>query len=60
MKRYQFEEIVFWLSIIAFLLAYQSGIVWLYRVLAVISVTNFIAAIVCAWKHVKGEKEEQR
>lgn len=29
MKNYQFEEITFWLSLIACLLAYDAGILWL-------------------------------
>lgn len=58
MKDHQFEEIVFWLSLIAFLLAYHSGIVWLYSILFVISMINFISAITLAWKYVKKRKKE--
>ena len=59
MKDHQFEEIVFWLSIIAFLHDYQSGIVWLYSILFVISMINFISAITLAWKYVKKRKKEE-
>ena len=50
MKDYQFEEIVFWLSLVACLLAYHSGIKWLVVIIAVISVANCISAITTAWK----------
>lgn len=56
MKIHQFEEIVFWLSFIAFLLAYHSGIAWLATILFVISMINFISAIILAWKYVKGQR----
>lgn len=45
MKDHQFEEIVFWLSLIACLLAYYSGIGWLVVIIAVISVKNCIIVI---------------
>lgn len=56
MKDHQFEEIAFWLSLIAFLLAYHSGIVWLCSILFVISMINFISAITLTWKYVKRER----
>lgn len=43
MKNYQFEEITFWLSLIACLLAYDAEILWLAKILAGISVINFFA-----------------
>lgn len=49
MKRYQFEEITFWLSLIACLTAYDIGILWLARILAGISIVNLVCAIVTAW-----------
>lgn len=55
MKDHQFEEIAFWLSLIACLLAYCSGIGWLAGILAVISVINYISTIVTAWKYAKSE-----
>ena len=55
MKDHQFEEIVFWLSLIACLLAYYSGIGWLVGILAVVSVTNCISMIAIAWKYAKSE-----
>ena len=48
MKNYQFEEITFWLSLIACLLAYDAEILWLAKILAGISVINFFCAIVTA------------
>ena len=50
MKNYQFEEITFWLSLIACLLAYDA------EILAGISVINFFCAIVTAWIDVKHKK----
>lgn len=55
-KKHQFEEIAFWLSFIAFLLAYHSDIAWLAAILFVISMINFISAIILAWKYVKGQR----
>lgn len=49
MKKYQFEEITFWLSLIAYLLAYDAKIEWLTKILAVISILNFVCAISIAW-----------
>ena len=46
MKNYQFEEITFWLSLIACLLAYDAEILWLAKILEGISVINFFCAIV--------------
>lgn len=43
MKNYQFEEITFWLSLIACLLAYDAEILWLAKILEGISVINFFA-----------------
>lgn len=53
MKKYQFEEMTFWLSLIACLLAYDIGMLWLARILAGISIINFICAIITAWIDVK-------
>lgn len=53
MKNYQFEEITFWLSLIACLLAYDAGILWLSKILVGVSVINFISAIIVAWADVK-------
>jgi hypothetical protein len=53
MKRYQFEEITFWLSLIACLTAYDIEILWLARILAGISIINLVCAIVTAWIDVK-------
>lgn len=53
MKKYQFEEITFWLSLIACLTAYDIGILWLARILAGISIINLVCAIVMAWIDVK-------
>lgn len=53
MKSYQFEEITFWLSLIACLLAYEAKIDWLTRILIVVSIANFASAIVTAWIDVK-------
>ena len=53
MKKYQFEEITFWLSLIACLLAYNAGILWLAKILVGISVINLVSAIVMAWVDVK-------
>lgn len=60
MKRYQFEEITFWLSLIACLLAYDAGILWLAKILVGISVINLVSAIVMAWVDVKRKKEQKR
>ena len=38
MKSYQFEEITFWLSLIACLLANEAKIDWLTRILVVVSI----------------------
>lgn len=59
MKNHQFEEIVFWLSLIACLLAYHSGIGWLVGIIAVISVMNCISAIVTAWKYARSELKKK-
>ncbi len=59
MKDHQFEEIVFWLSLIACLLAYHSGIGWLVGIIAVISVMNCISAIVTAWKYTRSELKKK-
>lgn len=56
MKKYQFEEITFWLSLIACLLAYDSKIEWLTILLAVISIVNLISSIVMAWMDVERRK----
>nr|DAT09628.1 MAG TPA: hypothetical protein [Caudoviricetes sp.] len=53
MKNYQFEEITFWLSLIACLLAYNAGILWIAKILVGISVINLVSAIVMAWIDVK-------
>ena len=53
MKRYQFEEITFWLSLIACLLAYNMKIEWLTKVLIVTSIINLASAIATAWVDVK-------
>lgn len=53
MKSYQFEEITFWLSLIASLLANEAKIDWLTRILVVVSIVNFASAIVTAWIYVK-------
>ena len=53
MKSYQFEEITFWLSLIACLLAHEAKIDWLTRILIVDSIANFASAIVTAWIDVK-------
>nr|DAN89895.1 MAG TPA: YoqO-like protein [Caudoviricetes sp.] len=53
MKICQFEEIIFWLSLIACLLAYNAQIEWLTNILAVISIINFICLIVTAWRDIK-------
>lgn len=53
MKRYQFEEITFWLSLIACLLAYNMKIEWLTKVLIVTSIINLASAIATAWIDVK-------
>ncbi|WP_444343947.1 hypothetical protein [Phocaeicola coprocola] len=53
MKSYQFEEITFWLSLIASLLANEAKIDWLTRILVVVSIVNFASAIVTAWIDVK-------
>ncbi len=53
MKSYQFEEITFWLSLIACLLANEAKIDWLTRILVVVSIVNFASAIVTAWIDVK-------
>lgn len=56
MKNYQFEEITFWLSLIACLLAYDAQIKWLTNILAVVSIVNLICAIVMAYVSVKQNK----
>lgn len=53
MKSYQFEEITFWLSPIACLLANEAKIDWLTRILVVVSIVNFASAILTAWIDVK-------
>lgn len=53
MKNYQFEEITFWLSLIACLLAYDAGILWIAKILVGISAINLVSAIVMAWVDVK-------
>lgn len=58
MKRYQFEEITFWLSLIACLLAYDAGILWLAKILVGISVINLVSAIAMAWVDVKRKKRK--
>lgn len=56
MNRYQFEEITFWLSLIAYLLAYDAKIEWLAKILAAISIVNLICAISMALIDVKRNK----
>lgn len=56
MSRYQFEEITFWLSLIAYLLAYDAKIEWLAKILAAISIVNLICAISMALIDVKRNK----
>lgn len=56
MKNYQFEEITFWLSLIACLLAYDLKIEWLTMILAMISVGNLIRLIIMSWVDVKRTK----
>jgi hypothetical protein len=53
MKNYQFEEITFWLSLIACLLAYDAGVLWLAKILVGISVINLFCTIVMVWIDVK-------
>lgn len=59
MKNYQFEEITFWLSLIACLLAYDLKIEWLTMILAVISVVNLISSIIMSWNDVKRRKKNK-
>lgn len=56
MKEYQFEEITFWFSIIACILAYDAGLDLLWKVLAFESVFILISMIVHAWKEIKKGK----
>lgn len=53
MKSYQFEEVTFWLSLIACLMAYNMKIEWLTKALVIISIINLASAIVTAWIDVK-------
>ncbi len=53
MKNYQFEEVTFWLSLIACLMAYNMKIEWLTKTLVIISIINLASAIVTAWIDVK-------
>lgn len=56
MKSYQFEEVTFWLSLIACLMAYNMKIEWLTKTLVIISIINLASAIVTAWIDVKRKK----
>lgn len=60
MKKYQFEEITFWLSLIACLTAYDIEILWLARILAGISMINLVCAIVMAWIDVKRKRKNYK
>lgn len=58
MKKYQFEEVTFWLSLIACLLAYNAQIEWLTNILVVVSAINFICAVVLAYVDVKQQRNK--
>lgn len=58
MKNYQFEEITFWLSLIACLQAYDAKIEWLTKILVVISIVNFASAIGMSWIDVKRKNKK--
>lgn len=59
MKDYQFEEITFWFSLIACLLAYHFNIIWMQGILSMVCVFNLISMIVTAWEYVKKEINNQ-
>lgn len=53
MKTYQFEEISFWLSFIAFMVSRMSGMPkFLQTALLIIVILNFLSAIYYAYKSV--------
>ena len=58
MKKYQFEEFMFWLSLIAAFTAYLCGFVLASKIIGVVSAWNLGCAIREAYKHVKLEGEE--
>lgn len=58
MIKYQFEEIIFWLSFIAFLLVYQTDITWLKYIVGIISISQFI--IVMKYSYKQAEKEKHK
>ena len=60
MKKYQFEEITFWLSLIACLLAYDAKIEWLAKILAVTSIINLVCAISMAWIDLRRNKASHK
>ena len=57
MKSHQFEEICFWLSLIATLISYHLEIKWLFTVLLVLTIINLIAAVYYGIKYSLIEKE---
>ena len=56
MKEYQFREIIFWLSLIACLLAYDAKIEWLATILTWISIFCFVFVIIGAWVNAEHKK----
>jgi len=50
MKEYQFEEIVFSLSVIIAILAYQNDLMWVCWVFVVKSIFDGVSAIVTAYR----------
>lgn len=57
MKEHQFEEIVFWLSVIATLVAYSAGLSFVAAFLCVWSVFNCYCMVVTAKEDLKQEQK---
>lgn len=58
MKTYQFEEIIFWLSLIAYMVSRIADLEgWMQTALLVNACLNLISALFCAIKHVIQKKE---
>ena len=56
MKSYQYEEIVFWLSFIAYQISYIPGFdIWVQNLLLINALVNMCCAIYYAYKHRKDD-----
>ena len=59
MKKYQFEEFMFWLALIAAFAAYLCGFVLASKIIGTVSAWNLGCAIREAYKHVKQNGGEE-